>query len=185
MGELLAALHNRAKQWPALAGCALIAAFALVFALVGQLAWHWRPCPWCIVQRIAYVLIGITGLIGTASMRLRQAEPAAGRWSVALPAVFVVVFAFLGAAAAAWQSFGPVASSGCALTLADRLVAASGLDVLLPLLFAATANCDEANIPLMGVPFGIWSLMVFILIALLAALAVRAPQIASSPTPSP
>jgi disulfide bond formation protein DsbB len=79
----------------------------------------------------------------------------------------VIALALVGVAAAAWQSFGPVDAAGCSLTLADRIVQATTLDVRLPFLFSATANCDEANVPLLGIPFAIWSMLTFVIITLM------------------
>ena len=85
----------------------------------------------------------------------------------------VILMAVAGIAAAGWQSFGPIDAAGCALTLADRIVQATGLDVRLPLMFSATANCDEANVPLLGIPFAIWSLLTFAVIAAVMAFVAR------------
>jgi hypothetical protein len=43
------------------------------------------------------------------------------------------------------------------------------LDVRLPKIFSATANCDEANVPLMGIPFAIWSLLTYAIIGAMMA----------------
>ena len=67
--------------------------------------------------------------------------------------------ALTGVAAASWQAFGPIDPAGCSLTLADRIVQSTTLDVRLPLIFSATANCDEANVPLLGIPFAVWSML--------------------------
>jgi disulfide bond formation protein DsbB len=83
----------------------------------------------------------------------------------------VIALALAGVAAAAWQSFGPVDAAGCSLTLADRIVQATTLDIRLPFLFSATANCDEANVPLLGIPFAVWSMLTFAIIALLMMIA--------------
>jgi disulfide bond formation protein DsbB len=73
------------------------------------------------------------------------------------------------------------------LTLADRIVQATTLDVRLPLLFSATANCDEANVPLLGVPFAVWSMLIFAFIAFLmmiASTSTSTPTSTSSQNPS-
>jgi disulfide bond formation protein DsbB len=40
-------------------------------------------------------------------------------------------------------------------------------------MFEATARCDEANLPMLGVPYAIWSAVLFLLIAIASALAAR------------
>ena len=132
--------------------CAAVAAGALGFGMVAQLVWHMRPCPWCTLQRLIYAAILLSSLTGIA-IDWRGARLGIG--------CSVILLAAAGIAAAAWQSFGPVDAGGCALTLADRIVQATGLDVRLPKIFSATANCDEANVPLMGIPFAIWSLLTY------------------------
>jgi disulfide bond formation protein DsbB len=140
--------------------CAAVAAGALGFGMVAQLVWHMRPCPWCTLQRLIYALILLSSLAGVA-IHWRGA-----RLGISCS---VILLAAAGVAAAAWQSFGPVDAGGCALTLADRIVQATGLDVRLPKIFSATANCDEANVPLMGIPFAIWSLLTYAIIGAVMA----------------
>jgi len=154
-----------------LIGCFLIATGALVFGLFAQVVWHMRPCPWCTLQRLIFATLSIASLLGAlagftdAWLGFHQKQ---SRWFARL--VFsglVIALALVGVAAAAWQSFGPVDAAGCSLTLADRIVQATTLDVRLPFLFSATANCDEANVPLLGIPFAIWSMLTFVIITLM------------------
>lgn len=181
--------------------CSAIAAAALGFGLFAQLVWHMRPCPWCTLQRLIYAVILLVSLAGVLLMSTRDAfkpvdesasgigarevggQWSGGFWRGALLGIggSVILMAVAGIAAAGWQSFGPIDAAGCALTLADRIVQATGLDVRLPLMFSATANCDEANIPLLGIPFALWSLLTFAVIAAVMAFAiwciVRPPDI--------
>jgi len=129
-------------------------------ALAGQYGFDMRPCPWCILQRVLFVLIALLCLAGAAA-RTQVAHRA-----VAGTAVLLCV---LGAAAALYQHFVAAKSSSCNLTLADKVITALRLDTALPSLFEVTGSCADAAVSVMGVPFEFWSLALF---ALLAALAV-------------
>jgi len=144
---------------------ALLALTALLaLAAVGAAWWtqhHWdmQPCPWCVLQRLVFVAIAAAAVLGLL-------WPAAG---VALAGLL----ALSGLAAALWQHFVAASADSCDLTLADRLMAASGLDGRWPDLFMATATCAEAKVDLFGLPYEAWSGMLFIAIALAMGLALR------------
>lgn len=161
-------------RW-AFVACFLIATGALGFGLFAQVAWNMRPCPWCTLQRLIFAVLSISGLLGLFVDRFadRGASRSASHnshWMMIARlgiGVLMIAVAFAGVSAAAWQSFGPIDPAGCYLTLADRIVQATTLDIRLPLIFAATANCDEANVPLLGIPFALWSMLTFATIALI------------------
>lgn len=144
---------------------ALLALTALLaLAAVGAAWWtqhHWdmQPCPWCVLQRLVFVAIAAAAVLGLL-------WPAAG-------AVLAALLALSGLAAALWQHFVAASADSCDLTLADRLMAASGLDARWPDLFMATATCAEAKVDLFGLPYEAWSGMLFIAIALAMGLALR------------
>ena len=71
--------------------------------------------------------------------------------------------------AALHQQFVASQSQSCAFTFADRTLMKLRLDESLPWLFEATASCSEANVPLLGLPFALWSAALFVLLAGLAA----------------
>lgn len=140
-----------------LAAMALACAVALGLALAAQYAFEMRPCPWCILQRLIFILIGLVCLIGA--------------WVGARPAryalsVVAFVLSLLGAAAALWQHNVAAKSSSCNLTLADKVLNALGLEALLPTLFQVTANCADAAVRVLGVAFEHWSLALYGLLAL-------------------
>lgn len=138
----------------------LLAIVALSFgavgaALVTQHAFDMQPCPWCVLQRLVFVVIGLVGLLGLV-------------WRSTLGQRVVLLVLLLlcgsGIAAALWQHFVAKASASCNLTLADRIVAGLRLDALLPDVFQATASCAEAAVNLFGLPYEFWSLGLFVLI---------------------
>ncbi len=131
---------------------------ALCAALVAQYAYDMRPCPWCILQRVIYVVIAALCLLAAAVPALRTALAAGA-----------LVFAGLGVASAIFQHVIAAKEFSCNLTLADRIISALHLETLMPVLFQVTASCAEAAVSLLGLPFEYWSLALF---ALLAAAAV-------------
>jgi protein dithiol:quinone oxidoreductase len=84
---------------------------------------------------------------------------ALGQRSIALG---LLLLCGAGIAAALWQHFVAAVSASCNLTLADRIMSASGLPGLLPGVFEARATCADAAVNLLGVPYEFWSLALFV-----------------------
>jgi disulfide bond formation protein DsbB len=143
---------------------AALAIAGVAAALVGQYGFDMRPCPWCILQRVVFVVIALLCLVGAAlPSRPGQRAAAAG----------VVLLAAAGSAAALWQHFVAAKSSSCALTFADRLLGALRVESMSPALFGITGSCADAKVDLVGVPFEFWSLALFVVLAALALPALR------------
>ena len=141
-----------------LAAVGLLCLAAVAAALVSQHVFGMQPCPWCVLQRVVFLAIALACGIGLLW------RSATGRRSAA---ALGLLLALCGAAAALWQHFRAAASASCKQTLADQIV--SGwlqLDSLLPDVFAARASCADAAVDLFGVPYDLWSLALFGLIAI-------------------
>lgn len=139
---------------------------AVVAALVSQHAFAMEPCPWCVLQRLIFLAIGVFALLGLV-WRGGAGSRVAG--------TFALLLAIAGVAAALWQHFVAAKSASCSLTLADRVVAATQLDRLLPDVFEARASCADAAVNLLGVPYAMWSALAFVVcgIALIRILRAR------------
>jgi disulfide bond formation protein DsbB len=122
-----------------------------------------QPCPWCVLQRLIFVVIALVGALGWF-WRTPVGQRATG-WSVS-------VLAGLGVATALWHYFVANASASCNLTLADRIVSGLELDALLPQVFAATASCADAKVNLLGLPYPLWSLTMFTLLGVAVTMKV-------------
>jgi len=145
----------------------LVAAWGSVgFALYTQHVWGMLPCPWCVLQRLVFVLIGAAALLGLLLPGAGGRRLGAG---LALP------LALAGMGTALWQHFVAAASASCNLSMADRLMGYTGLDSRWPEIFAAYASCADAKVDLAGVPYEFWSL------ALFSALALAAWRVLSRP----
>ena len=134
------------RQW---FGAMALACFASVgAALVAQYGFDMRPCPWCILQRVLFVAVGLLAAGGVfARSRSVQASIAGASLLLAVAAV----------AAALHQHFVAAQSSSCNLTLADRIVSGLRLDTAMPAIFGVTASCADAAVDVLGIPFEFWS----------------------------
>jgi len=142
---------------------------AVGVALVAQYAFDMRPCPWCVLQRGIYLLMALA--LGLSAALHRRAGPA---WKV--PAALGLALAAAGIASALYQHLVAAQQFSCSRTLADRIVAATQLDELLPSVFSATASCAEAAVSVLGIPFAYWSLGLYVVLAGGAAWALSRPN---------
>jgi disulfide bond formation protein DsbB len=140
---------------------------AIGVALVTQYAFDMQPCPWCVLQRLMFIVIGVLALLGLA-------------WRSALGQrvlpLLLLLLCGCGIAAALWQHFVAAASASCNQTLADRIVSGLQLDALLPQVFQATATCADAAVDLAGVPYAFWSLGLLLLIETAALMLMVRPR---------
>ncbi|HMW24505.1 MAG TPA: disulfide bond formation protein B, partial [Burkholderiaceae bacterium] len=114
------------------------------------------PCPWCVLQRVIFLAIGGVALAGLI---------APARAAQALLGGVGALLSLCGAAAALYQNLVAAKSASCALSLADRIVSGLGLDRWQPEVFEVRANCAEAAVSILGVPFEIWSLLLYLALA--------------------
>lgn len=130
-------------------------------ALAAQHGFDMQPCPWCILQRILFLLTGFIAL-GSAMLPAGPLQ----RFSPLL----TIPSSLAGAAAALYQNQVAAKLASCDMTLADRIISGLGLDALMPEVFEVRASCAEAAVKLLGVPFELWSMALFVLLALYALL---------------
>lgn len=142
---------------------ALACLVAIGFALVAQYTFDMRPCPWCVLQRLLYLVIALLCIV-CAFLPWRRARLGFG--------VAILVVACAGILAAIYQHEVAAKQFTCTLTFADTLVTTLGLETLWPTMFKVTASCAEAAVSLLGVPFEYWSLALYALLALGAAVLV-------------
>ena len=140
-----------------LTAAALFCFALLALALLLQHRFNMQPCSWCVLQRLVYLATG-----GACAL---AAWSPGGRWVRTAGALLAGLLSIGGLAAALQQHFVAARSSSCAMTLADRIVMQLSLHELAPWMFMPTAPCSEANLPLAGVPFALWSAAAFLLLA--------------------
>jgi protein dithiol:quinone oxidoreductase len=140
-------------------------------ALISQYRFDMQPCPWCTLQRLIYLLVGVLALVGALlpSNGIRRVLASGS-----------LLLALCGAASAVWQHFVAAASAtdtGCKLTLADRILQALGLYEVAPSVFAPVATCADAAVNLLGIPYAFWSLALFLLLAAGSVQVIRTARI--------
>ncbi|KAA0910983.1 disulfide bond formation protein B [Pusillimonas sp. ANT_WB101] len=140
---------------------ALLCVGAVGFALVTQHVFGMRPCAWCVLQRLMFLVIAIVCWAGVLLARFKAGF---ARLSAGL-----VVLLSMGGIAAAWYQYA-VASMmfSCDRTFADRFMVSSGLDAGVPWLFGIFSTCMDARVTLLGVEYALWSMALFALIGVLA-----------------
>jgi disulfide bond formation protein DsbB len=143
------------RRLPLMMAAACILAVAA--ALVMQHVFDYRPCPWCILQRLIFLTIALLCILASLSpwRRLR----------IGLNAL-TLLLTVLGISAAVYQHEVAAKMFSCNLTFADKFLSVLGIEALWPALFQVTATCAEAAVSLLGVPFEFWSLTLFALLAL-------------------
>ena len=130
-------------------------------ALVAQHGFDVKPCPWCVLQRLIFIVIGVVCLLGGA-VGLLMRRPLNRQWAVRVTALPVVLLALGGLVAATYQHEVAAQSESCAMGAADRIIQFFDLEERAPKLFMITANCSEAGAyRLLGLPYEIWSGLLF------------------------
>lgn len=158
---------------PALTTTRLLLAMAVLcltavgIALVSQHVFDMQPCPWCILQRLIYLAI--------AALCLISAAVSAGLVRRGI-GVLTLLLALSGGASALYQELVASKSQSCNLTFADKVISALGLDGALPDLLAVRANCADAAVAILGVPYAYWSLALFAVLAWAALRVTRHPH---------
>jgi len=141
----------------------LLSLAAVGLAAIAQYAFDMQPCPWCVLQRLIYIVVGVLALVAAAL-------PGLGR---RLFIVLALLGSLSGLASALWQQLHAVNEASCAMTLADRIMTGLHLDSLLPQLFTAYASCADAAVSVLGIPFAVWSCLLYVILALLLMWSLR------------
>jgi len=150
-----------------LGGVAAASLLSVAAALATQHLMGMLPCPWCVLQRLLALGVAAAALLGLSLHALRLQVL---RNTLALAAALLAAG---GLAAALWQHFVAARSTSCALSWADRVMTATGLDAWWPEVFAPMASCADAKAQLLGLPYEAWSAALFVLCLLACALALR------------
>lgn len=133
----------------ALASLGLIGAALFMQHVVGL-----NPCPLCIFQRIAFLLMAIA-----AALAAWRAPHRAGR--AALPfAVAALLFGLIGAGVAAWhvRLLQAPAALACGPGL-HIMLENFPLTQVLPRVFAGSGDCTDGSAVLFGVSLAAWALL--------------------------
>ncbi len=141
----------------------LVSLGAVGVAALAQYAFNMQPCPWCVLQRFIYIVVGVLALVAAALPGLGR------RLFIAL----ALLGTLSGIASALWQQLHAVNEASCDLSLAERIVSGLHLDSLVPQLFIAYASCGDAAVSVLGIPFAVWSCLLYAILALLLVWSLR------------
>lgn len=125
------------------------------------------PCPLCVVQRIAYILIGATALVAAAYRPKGLGRLVFGG--------LLLLWSSAGAAVAGWQvwlTYHPHAAE-CGVSPEERFLNALPLAQWWPAMFEANGDCTSVTWKLLGLSVPELSLLAFLALALTALLTAR------------
>ncbi len=153
---------------PLLLAIALVCIALLGAALYLQFVKHMLPCPWCVIQRYAYVAVALICLVS-------MALPAGGR---RIGAGLGSLAALAGAGAAVWliwvQAHPEVT---CGIDPMETSLNTFPTAQWLPFLFKADGFCTTEYPPILGLSIPQWSLFWFLVFAIaLGWAAMRGPD---------
>ncbi|MEX0959119.1 MAG: disulfide bond formation protein B [Burkholderiales bacterium] len=147
-------------------GIFAICAGLIAFAMYLQHAQGLEPCPMCILQRYAFILLGVIALAAAIH------NPGnVGRW---LYGVLIAVAGGTGAGVAArhvWLESNPPNIYDCGADL-GYMIDAFPLSEALPMIFRGTGDCSEVLWRFLGLSIAEWALIwfaIFIVAGLTAA----------------
>lgn len=137
------------------AGMFLVCAGLIGFAMYLQHVLDLEPCPMCILQRYAFIGVGIIALVAAL-----HAPRDWGRW---VYSALLILVAGLGAGVAArhaWLEHHPPQIFDCGADL-GYMVDAFPLAEALPMIFRGTGDCTEVLWRFLGLSIAEWALIWF------------------------
>lgn len=153
---------NREKRFLVLLGVICLALIG--GALYMQIVLGEAPCPLCILQRYALLLIALFAFIGAAMPGKRSLTAFEG----------LVVLSALGGVVAAGNHVYILAnpSVSCGIDTLQPIVDGLPLASVLPLVFQVDGFCSTPYPPVLGLSLAQWALMAFVLTAVLVPLGI-------------
>jgi protein dithiol:quinone oxidoreductase len=148
---------------------ALLCLGMLIGALVMQHGLNLEPCPMCIVQRYAVILVGVFAALAWALAKSRAAQ--------AVMTVLAGLFAGFGAFVAArqsWLQWYPPEIQTCGRDFYG-MIETFPLKRAMPMIFRGSGDCAKVDWSFLGLSIANWSFIAFVamLLALVWALLRR------------
>jgi disulfide bond formation protein DsbB len=153
---------NRERRFLVLLG--VICLSLIGGALYMQIVLGEAPCPLCILQRYALLLIAVFAFIGAAMRGTRGVTICEG----------LVVLSALGGVAAAGDHVYILAhpAVSCGIDTLQPIVDSLPLASILPLVFQVDGFCSTPYPPVLGLSLAQWALLAFVLTAILVPLGI-------------
>lgn len=137
------------------------------FGLVLQHVIHLEPCPLCILQRMAFIAVGVIALAAVVHNPSSRGEK--------IYAGLVALISAIGGGIASWQVYlqhlppGQVPECGPGL---DYMLEAMPLTKILPMIFKGSGECAEVTWTFLSLSIAQWSLGWFVLFVVVGLIAV-------------
>lgn len=147
----------------------LVCVALITYALYVQFQLHIEPCPLCILQRIAFMVMGIVFLAGAL-----HGPRGRGRWAYAGLAGLTALLGAVVASRHLWlqlQPPNPFASCGAPL---NYMVQNLPLAEVVRKVFIGSGDCALVTWRLLGMPMPFWTLLCYVLLGAWALWALRA-----------
>lgn len=151
-----------------LALVSLVCVGLLAFGLYLQHVVGLEPCPMCVVQRYALVLVGVFAALGAMAGRMRGLLFT----GISLSAIFAAGGAFT-AARQSWLQWFPPESYSCGRDIYG-MIETFPLKRAIPMIFRGSGDCTKIDWTFLGLSIANWSVVWFaVVILVLLTLAVR------------
>ena len=147
--------------------------FALTFAVcVALLAYGMylqhglglEPCPMCVVQRYALVLIGLVALVASLS-RPKKRLFSGGDYSAAMLVVLLAILGAFTAARQSWLQWYPPEIASCGRDIYG-MVENFPLQRAIPMIFKGSGDCTKVDWTFLGGSIANWSFVCFVGVAI-------------------
>ncbi|MEM7054567.1 MAG: disulfide bond formation protein B [Pseudomonadota bacterium] len=150
-------------------GLILIGCVALLaFAYYAQYVWYMDPCPLCILQRIAFMVMGFGALLG-----LIHGSRGAARWLYVLVIWAGGVWGLITAGRHIWlQNLPPDQVPDCGPGFAF-IQEQDGLAAAIRMAFEGTGDCSLISWQFLGLSMPGWTLVWYAVLMLLSLFALR------------
>ena len=141
----------------------------LAFGLYLQHVVGLEPCPMCIVQRYALVLVTLVAGLSALSTRRRVLQAGAGLL------LLIAGFGAFVAARQSWLQWFPPEIAACGRDFYG-MIETFPLQRVIPMIFKGSGDCTKIDWTFLGLSIANWSFLVFVGISALALRLVRRPS---------
>jgi protein dithiol:quinone oxidoreductase len=142
-----------------MAAAAAIAAALLAFGLYLQHVVGLEPCPMCIVQRYALVLVAVIAAVGSL------VGSRGGQVGVAVAGLLAAGFGAFTAARQSWLQWYPPEIASCGRDFYG-MIEAFPLQRAIPMIFRGSGDCAKIDWTFLGLSIANWSFVWFVVFAL-------------------
>lgn len=137
----------------------------LAFGLYLQHSVGLEPCPMCIVQRYAFILVALLALAGALTGATKT------RTGLLLAMLVFAVFGAFVAARQSWLQWFPPEVYACGRDFYG-MIESFPLSRVIPMIFRGSGDCSAVDWTFLGLSIANWSFLHFVLLAVLAGLLV-------------